>query len=64
MRALNTLVAGSGLAQAHNGAPAAAAFVALGLGVPEAALALAVAAVVVATWNLFERSQVGWAQEC
>ena len=46
MRALNTLVAGSGLAQAHNGAPAAAAFVALGLGVPEAALALAVAAVV------------------
>jgi hypothetical protein len=26
--------------------------------------ALAVAAVVVATWNLFERSQVGWAQEC
>ena len=46
MRALDTLVAGSGLAQAHNGAPAAAAFVALGLRVPEAALALAVAAVV------------------
>jgi hypothetical protein len=45
MRALNTLVAGSGLAQAHDGAPAAA-FVALGLRAPESALALAVAAVV------------------
>jgi hypothetical protein len=44
MRALNTLVAGSGLAQAHDGTPAAAA--ALGLGVPESALALAVAAMV------------------
>lgn len=46
MRALNALVAGAGLAQAHDGAPSAAAFVALGLRVPEAALALAVAAVV------------------
>jgi hypothetical protein len=46
MRALNTLITRTGLAQAHDGAPAAAAFVALGLGVPESALALAVAAVV------------------
>lgn len=46
MRALDTLVAGAGLAQAHDGAPAAAAFVALGLRVPESTLALAVAAVV------------------
>ena len=46
MRALDTLITRAGLAQAHDGAPAAAAFVALGLGVPEAALALAVAAVV------------------
>jgi hypothetical protein len=44
MRALNALISRPGLAQAHDRAPAS--FVALGLGVPEAALTLAVAAVV------------------
>lgn len=44
MRALDTLVSRPGLAQAHDRAPASLS--ALGLGVPEAALALAVTAVV------------------
>ena len=47
VRALNTLVPRAGLAQAHDRAPAAA-FVALGLCVPEAVLAVAAVVRVVA----------------
>lgn len=36
IRALNTLVSSAGFAQAHDGAPAAIAIAALGLGVPQA----------------------------